>query len=181
MSAGTFMTHRRNGDLPFDVDHSETHDGAKRRWARYTINEAARLIAVKNLSASQGVTWSEACAIVRGPHVLCGDIGYGKLPIEAPGVHVGRIEFADDGNHDPQRMARFRLVEGQLAAIFRDAEGCVNGYADLHPSVRPIHIASLVTTDLSAAYRIADARMKALGLERDLDDDPRGRPDEGDD
>jgi hypothetical protein len=178
ISAGTFMTHRRNGDLPFDVDFSETYDGSKRRWARYSIHEAARLIATINLAASQGVTWSEACAIVRGPHELCGAVGIGRNAAEAPGYHLARAEHADDGNNDPERRSRFTLLEGPLPAIVEAAEGACEGYASAHPDASPIHVASLVTVDLSAAYRIADARMRVLGLEPGLDDDPRGRPDE---
>lgn len=181
MNSETFKVRRRNGDLPFDADKSETLDGAKRRWTRYSVHDAARLVAATNLAASQGLTWAEACAVVRGPHIAAGGIGYGKTAIEVRGVHLARVEHADDGNHDPERCPRFTLLEGPLADIVTAAEAICRGYARAHPTMPPIHVASLVTADFSAAYRLAEARMRALDILSGLDDDPRGWPDEGDD
>lgn len=140
----SFKQWRFKGVLPFDVSRTEAEDGAGRKWTRYTIHEAARLIAARTL-ADAGAGWSEACAILRGPSRLCGAIGPGQHPAERPGVFVARATYAD---RDPV------VFEGALEAIARAAAA----------HAAPL---ALIAVDLSAAYAMARDRMADFGLASD--------------
>ncbi len=165
--------HRRNGDLPFDPSKAEAMDGANRKWIRYSIHEAARLIAALDLAAAQGVTWSQACEILRSESILCSG---GGRPFETPGIHVARAEFRNKFGEAPFHWSGpFRVYEGKIEAIGAAVAADVAGY-NARPNVEPIEAVSLVSVNLSRAYQIAIARAKALGVEHG--DDGQIEPDQ---
>lgn len=159
--APTLMTHRRNGDLPFDAARGEDGDG-KRVWVRYSRHEAAAWIAAQHLAA-QGVTWSEAAAIVRGQRsaIYCGQRGN---PWDIPGLHVARVEFLDERGVESALVDRFRAYAGPIDAIAREVAQIVAEFNAGRPMFR-IVCSSLVAANLSHAYAIAAARMRELGIE----------------
>jgi len=158
----TFNTHRRNGALPFDVSKYEEADARGRMWVRYNIFAAARMIAAINLASSQGVTWSHACEILRADSILCSG---GGRPFETPGIHVARAEFLDhDGKMPFLRSSVFTVYEGRIEAIGVAVAAEVEGF-NARLDVVPIHLASLVSVNLSQAFQTAYARAEALGVE----------------
>ena len=159
--------HRRSGNIPFDPAIAEAMDGENRKWIRDSIHEAARLIAALDLAAAQGVTWSQACEILRADNIGCGD-GF-QRPYEVPGIHVARAEFRSKFGDAPFLWAGpFRVYEGKIEAIGAAVAADVHGY-NARPNVEPIEAISLVSVNLSRAYQIAYARAEALGI--DLDDE----------
>jgi hypothetical protein len=149
INAETFKVHRRTGALPFDPSRHEADDTTGRRWARYSVHEAAALIAARTL-ADAGLGWSDACAILRGDRVLTGAVGIGAHPAERAGIHVARVSF---DTREPVTL------QGPLAAIVAAAA----------QSGEP---ATLASVDLSRAYTIARERMEVLGLASDPDGSP---------
>lgn len=162
-----FDAHKRNGNLPFDPAKAEATDGQRRRWARFTVHEAARWIAAQHLAA-QGVTWSEAAAVLRESRnaTHCGALGIGANAFEAPGYHVARVEFLTEGGHESDMVARFGLYAGPLDAIARAVAERVEGInARQHFASGRIVNTSLIATNLSHAYHITRGRMRQLGID----------------
>ena len=166
----TFNTHRRNGALPFDIAKYELPDVRGRMWVRYNIAAAARMIAAAHLAASQGVTWSQACEILRADSIGCGD-GF-QRPYEVPGIHVARAEFRSKFGDAPFHWnGPFRVYEGKIDAIGAAVAADVHGY-NARPNVEPVEAVSLVSVNLSRAYQIAYARAEALGIALDDEGQP---------
>lgn len=165
--------HRRNGDLPFDPSKAEAMDGANRKWIRYSIHEAARLVAALELAASQGVTWSQACEILRAENIGCG--GDSHRPNDVRGIHIARADFRDKFGDVPLHLSGpFRAYQGKIEAIGAAVAAEVEGY-NARPTVEPIEAVSFVSVNLSRAYQIAYARAKVLGIE--LGNDGQIEPD----
>jgi hypothetical protein len=163
ISVPTFNTHRRGGNLPFDVAKYEQADARGRVWVRYNIHAAARMIAAATLASAQGVTWSQACEILRAENIGCGDFA---RPFDVGGVHVARAEYRTRSGDAPERMAGpFQVYQGRIEAIGAAVAAEVAGY-NARPDVEPIEAVSLVSVNLSQAYQIAFARADALGIER---------------
>ena len=170
MLVPTFNTARNRGQLPFDLSKAEAFDGENRKWVRYSSHEAARLIAALDLAAAQGVTWSQACEILRADNIGCGD-GF-QRPYEVPGIHVARAEFRSKFGDAPFLWAGpFRVYEGKIEAIGAAVAADVHGY-NARPNVEPVEAISLVSVNLSRAYQIAYARAEALGIALDDEGQP---------
>jgi len=165
ITAPTFNSHRRNGDLPFDPSPAEAVDGAGRTWSRFSLVHAALLIAARQLAAAQGVTWSEAAATLRATGILCGPTGFEDRFFNRAGIHVARVEFAQAATNDaPSLMDRTQTYKGPLADILRAAEAAAAGYSKRHPD-QPVIVASIASVDLSHCWNIAVKAADMLGID----------------
>lgn len=156
----TFNSHRRNGDLPFVMSSGAAVDeGAK--WASFSCHDAAAIVAAKDLAATQGVTWALAAAMIRERAIHVGDGHYS----DTPGIHCVRVEFMADGGGEPELAGRSKVYRGNLSAVIgaacRHVEA-VNARARVESDL--IQIASVVSVNLSEAWKIAVARAVALGV-----------------
>ena len=162
MAVPTFNTQRSRGHLPFDLKKAEAMDGNNRKWVRYSIFEAARLIAALQLTANQGIIWSQACEILRADNILC---GVGEQPFETPGIHVARAEFLTKFGEVPSfRKDAFTCYQGKIEAIGDTLSREVAAY-NARPNVEPMELVSLVSVNLSSAFKIAFWRAKHLGID----------------
>lgn len=167
-----FDAHRRVGNLPFELATVEAEDGQRRRWARFTVHECARWIAAQHLAA-QGVTWSEAAAVLRAAgrdSVAVGPLGIGASAFETPGYCVARVEYATETGHESRHIARFEVLVGPLDAIAAAVAVKVENFNEqVRFASDRIVATSLIAANLSHAYHIAYARMDQLGIAHDGD------------
>lgn len=172
-SAPTFNTHRRNGDLPFKLEEVEAKDGKGKVWSRFTLIQAALMLAARKLSASQGVTWSEAAKILREQNTLVGGLASGGHFWDHPAIHVARAEFVnEDTGADPAFRARFEYYQGPLDEIAAAAVGEADAYTMHRGDVDCLAVASLVSVDVSHCWRVVCARAVELGIKTDSDGNP---------
>lgn len=182
MKIPTFNSHRSNGDLPFVTEDAEAKDGEGRSWSNFTIHDAARMLAARNLCDAHGVTWSEAARIMREPATACGPVGYGNHPSERAGIFVAQVEFANTRtNDDPQLLPRFQTYKGPLDKIIAAAQSHADAYTKRRNSGPVAHdeavaVTSIVAVDLSHSYKIALALAEQLGI--DVQADYAVEPDE---
>jgi len=160
-----FDAYKRNGTLPFALEDVEKEDGTGRKWTRYTVHEAAKMLAAFELSGSQGVTWSQAAAILREkPDMHCGS----AMPFDVPGIHVARVEYRDDHGGPPKTGPQFQIMQGPVDKIARAALHRCEAMNGIY-HFEKIEVASIVSVDLSFAYRVAWSRAKEIGAEWDAD------------
>jgi len=147
MTAPTFNSHRRNGDLPFSMAGLESKDGKGTTWARFTAFEAALLIAAKTLTA-QGMGWREATRMLRTESTGTG----GKVAMINRGISIARVEFCF-GRRDVLQGPIDRIIATSGAIAAREKT----------------EIMSVISVNVSACLGIAEARMKELGVGVDAD------------
>ena len=168
----TFNSHRRNGDLPFNISDYEAKDGQGRVWARFDAFAAARIIAAKDLCA-QGVSWSNAARILREPNMSTG----GNVAIHTPGIFIGRALYALDSETARRSFGKEEMIwQGPLSAI----TDCATRYADAVSRNHPrevINLRSLIAVDLSGAYRLALLRAEQEGIDLSADGAPNSSQD----
>lgn len=152
-----FNVHRMNGNLPFEIERLEGTDGAGRPWAQFSLHDAARLIAARQLQA-QGVAWSEACRILREAGMRTSDgNGIGKNYFEAPGVFVARVSFANSmTNSEPMLTPATRVYFGRLETIVQNAQEVARSYSARQARVEAeIVISGIIAVDLSHCFTLA--------------------------
>lgn len=176
LAVPTFNSHRRNGNLPFVVEHAEARDGTGKAWARFDLDHAMLLIAAQGLAASQGVTWSEAALILREKAIYAPSEKDGvRVDCRMPGFHCARVEFRSEAGDAPALRNRFGIYRGTLPWIVKEAESTVEVYnrSVNFPSDR-IVLASFVSVNLSQAWSIAQVRADQLKIDvhKDASPDP---------
>lgn len=173
MNPSTFNVHRKNGDLPFDIEMAEAKDGTGRTWGRFTLFHAAMLIAARQLT-SQGVGWGEACRILRTRPVFVGVIGMGQNFFERPGIFVARVDFASvETNKDPDLMEGERFYRGPLSDIVEAALETAEAYSFRRAGAeRPVYVTGMVTVDLSHSYSLAKLLAEDEGVDTTGDEMP---------
>lgn len=159
ITAPTFNSHRRNGDLPFNIALSEAQDGTGRTWSRFTIHDAARLIAARHLAASQGVTWSEAARIIRAQKTHGGEPGDPYNPEDHSAVHIAQVEFVSWASGAQVTKV---VYQGTLSGIVAVAEARVQTITETH--TEPLSVASMVSVNFSHCLEIARQRAAAHGI-----------------
>lgn len=167
MNPNTFKVHRSRGDLPFDTSpHDDATDD--RNWMRYSIHDAARIIAAQALCA-QGVTWKEAAEIIRSRSM---GVGESKL-IErlnparlgtGQDLMVARLEFLTEDNKEPEFYRRHDIVDGTVEEIAGFAARVPQANRLKFPHSPPFALASMVMASMTRSYAIARARMEKLGI-----------------
>lgn len=166
MAVPTFNSHRRNGDLPFRVSNTEAEDGAGRTWARYSLHDAARMLAARQLVNAQHVSWSEAARILRADAIHSG--GVFKNYFDHPGVNIAQFEFVNEStNGDPVFYPRLQVLSGTLEEIVAGAENTLQAYNKNNRD--HIIIASMVSVNLSNCWQTARSLAKSKGIVMDLD------------
>ena len=144
LAVPTFNSHRRNGNLPFSVaSYHEMPDHDGRTWARFTVFDAALLIAAKKLTA-QGVSWSKACEILRSKPVGTG----GRVGLANPGISAARTEL---------RSGDSQVWQGPIARIVEVSERWA--------ARKGSDVISIVSVNVSACISIAIERMDRLDIE----------------
>lgn len=170
MSPETFNSHRRNGDLPFSGPAAGP--AIKGTWGRFSLHEAMLLIAARQMAATQGVTWSEAAAILRAPGILVGSYdGRHSTYYDNPGHFVGRVAFMDDQNSAPESYVcpPFEVCRGPLPDIvayaLRRAEFASKRAQEAKQ--RPVMVSSIAAVNLSHVWEIALGRARDFGISLD--------------
>lgn len=164
MTAPTFNSHRRNGDLPFEASKTEAEDTAGRTWARYTRHDAALMLAARQLSSAHRVSWSEAARILRAPAIYSG--GSFKSYFDRSGVHVAQVEFANEiTNAEAKLFPQLQVYNGTLAEILDMAEGSVHAYNEKNTFKDYLVITSIVSVNLSNCWQAAGALAKSKGID----------------
>lgn len=164
---GSFRGLRHRGELPFEAERYDVRDGRKRKWARYDVHAAAALIAARELYVSQGLAWREACLLMRAPTVGCGSSEHRAQDVD--GIHVARVTFADPEGLEPSLHPCEIVYRGRLDSVVRAALSAVSNHNEKRPNEPPIHVGTITAVDVSAAYALARARMQALGIAQDDD------------
>ena len=161
MTAPTFNSHRRNGDLPFDAARTEAEDGVGRTWARYTLHHAVRMLAARQLAAVHRVSWSEAARILRTQAKYASVENYS----DHAGVHFAQVEIVNEKtNADPDFYPRLEILTGTLQKIVEQAQNSAEAYTRHNPHDAVI-VASMVSVNLSQCWKIA----LALAKSKDID------------
>ncbi|MGX0975314.1 hypothetical protein ACSSVY_001016 [Roseovarius sp. MBR-51] len=163
MSAQTFMTHRANGNLPFEVAVAEV-DGGGRTWVRYDIHDAAFLIAARSFT-DQGILWSSATEILRAKAL---HLGRDPHPWTVDYIHVAKASFRNSDGNSPLIHKSEVVFRGRIEEIAAAAFGRQQRENDRN-STPHIFCTGLISVSLSQAYHEAYARARALGV--DLSDD----------
>lgn len=173
IAPATFNSHRRNGDLPFDIWPKEAKDGAGRTWSRFDIYDAMMLIAARNLAQGQGVGWSDAAKILREKATyLQSEVGGERANYWLPGFHCARIEFRCEDGSEPSLIRQFQVVRGTLVDIAAYADRVVLSHNERSnfPQDR-IAVFSIAAVNLSQAWHIAVERAKYLEIDVASDGD----------
>jgi hypothetical protein len=165
LSVSEFNALLRSGDLPFDTSLSgEVHDAQGRTWSNLTLDHAALLLAAQQL-VSAGLSWSEACAILREPRAPVP-----RLSSAPAGSYcVARAEFMREGGGEPDYRSRFTVYGGPLLDIVADVQTEVKQYnqGSARTAHQKIALTSLVAADLTRARRVAAARAEEIGIAPD--------------
>jgi hypothetical protein len=162
LSVAEFNALLRSGDLPFDTSESgEVRDEQGRTRSNFTLDHVANLLAAGQFT-SAGLSWSEACAILREPRAPVARLS--SAP--AGSYYVARAEFLREGGGEPDYRSRFNVYGEPLLDIVAAAQTAVKQYNQ--QSARTAHqkiaLTSLVTSDLTRARRMAAARAEEIGI-----------------
>lgn len=165
LNPSTFNVHRKNGDLPFQIETLEAKDGTGRTWGRFSLYHAALLIAARQLT-TQGVSWSEACRILRQKPVEVGAVGPGTSFRERSEICVARVDFVNSLTNAAPDFPLPGVFRGPLGDIVAAAAASVDGYNKKWAGqAAPVVIASIVVVDLSHAYNLAALIAVDLGID----------------
>lgn len=179
MSPSTFNSHRRNGDLPFEMTTREAKDGTGRTWSRFEIHDAALLIAARNLVATQGVTWSEAARMLRHREKIF--VGPMRFALEnGEPIFVAKVTFSNVRTGEAPLLLRegTSIYQGPLAEIVASAGSTVAIYNEkISRGAEQIEILSVAAVNLSHCYRIAIKAADMLNIDLTID----GAPEQGGD
>ena len=161
----TFNSHRRNGNLPFVIDLEEANDALGRVWARFDLHHAVKLIAAQNLATGQGITWSEAAAIIRDQGIHTGNNRNGYFE---PGFFCARVEYRTVDGHQPYLTAMHTVFRGALSDIAVAAEQRAVAYNERARFAHDkIEVYTIAAVNLSQAWHIAKGRAVEAGVEVD--------------
>lgn len=183
VESSRFKTQVHQGNIPFNLQTAGL-DG-DRKWARYTYRHAGNYFAALVLADEQGVQWSDACTILRygnGPSggpldgwgcVRCGPelmqsgaaIPYYSPDLSPEDIYFGRAVYMDEHGRSPKfSVSKNTVFVGPLFSIAKEAverpEPHNRRASDRSASVK---LTSLVTVNVSEAFRHAKATMRQLG------------------
>lgn len=145
-----FNAHRRTGDLPFEIRSVEEDLGTGRRWARFSVHEAASWLAAQDL-ARQGVTWSEAARVLRllqRPEAVTYCSARPNDAIEHPGLFVSRVFVRREQGSVGRQLSHMKIYFGQMSEILQ--------------AISTREVSSVIATDLSYAYQLAGQRLRGV-------------------
>lgn len=170
----TVKQQMHKGVVPFLLAKVQAKDGTGRTWSRFTVHEAAKMIAARWL-VDGGLSWQDAADMLNHGKRQDGALAPGFGPDASPtraGSHRRPFDGASricliraEWSEHPERP-RFRLYEGDFAAACRGASEDVDAH-NANDLLRRVELVSTVSVNLSLAYRIARERMKSLGIEPD--------------
>ncbi|MCU0903464.1 MAG: hypothetical protein MUE83_06265 [Tabrizicola sp.] len=172
INAATFNSHRRNGDLPFDLSGREVAANG-RTWSRFSLYDAMLLIAAKDLASGQGVSWAEAAQMLRQPAIYTQCyIGDSRASFRSPGFHCARLVFRRQDGPPHDLFRQDHVVRGTLPGIVGYAERATRRHNERARHVSDlVALFSLVTVNLSQAWDTAvDRAAKFPDIEAFADD-----------
>lgn len=169
MNRETFNTHRRNGDLPFDVPQGDDEKGS---WGRFTLHDATLMLAARRLVDMHGVQWSRAAAMLRQRPLWFKVPGSGSNYFDGPGWFRVQVDFCREDGTPPEShiCPAVQYCHGSLEEIAQWANRIAKLATKRHSESRyivggEVVVVGFLAVDMSVAWRLATLRAERLEID----------------